>query len=270
MKIFIDFDGTLATDSGYIVPENIDFINKYKDKFVLATGRSVNEVKTIFKRSKFKIDAIGGNGSFILFNNSNVKVLNVISTTIVKQILYLLEKYKLPILIHTIDEVYVFDNHYNSKDKLEKIANLYANRILNKQYANCELIDLYIKTFEKKKLNLQDILKLTNITSLEVFYGEAELKREIYKIFKKFGNATESYFTSIEFNGGANKGKGIKEYCKLADETCAVSIGNGINDESMFNSTNIALKMKGSDERLSAIEIPFTPHDNYLCEVFNL
>ncbi|MBZ5962549.1 HAD family hydrolase [Leuconostoc gasicomitatum] len=66
MKCFIDFDGTLATDEGFINDENIKIIQERANEFVLVTGRNVSQITKIFREYKISIPAIGGNGAFLL------------------------------------------------------------------------------------------------------------------------------------------------------------------------------------------------------------
>ena len=88
-------------------------------------------------------------------------------------------------------------------------------------------------------------------------------------LFKgELGEYTESYYTSIEFNSSATKGYAVHKYITENGIKFSYSLGNSLNDESMFLKTNIAFKMKDSPKGLTAVEIPFGPNDDFLRHIF--
>lgn len=275
MKCFIDYDGTLATDNGIVNSENLLFLRKHSESFVLVTGRSLAEINRIFNEKLFKIDAIGGNGSFI-YKNNHIQILSTLDRMSIIKILVYLRKYNFPILLHTVKGTYLFVDYCNNskalcKERLENIAREYANKILHVCDVSNELYELYYDTFFKIPIgqcHLDDLKKLKYVTSIEIFYDSSEEKRIFKNFLNKFGQVTESYYTSMEFNGAATKGTAVETYIKNNKINFSFSIGNGLNDESMFIKTNVAFRMAGTNQNLSAIELPFTPLDPFLPEIY--
>lgn len=74
MICFLDYDGTLVDDYDKANNLNIEFIKKYKNSFVLASGRCLTQINHIFQKYDFAIDVIGGNGSFFI-RNGRINIL---------------------------------------------------------------------------------------------------------------------------------------------------------------------------------------------------
>lgn len=274
MLCFLDYDGTLADDFDKINPDNINFINQNRQSFVLASGRSLKQIQAIYAKHNFTIDAIGGNGCFLLEHNS-LRKLYELDINMVNVIVNKLMTYDVPIIIHTIKANYnlIYNKTSLSKNNIRKIANEYSQQILNKTYADDAIYKLYTDTFFSKNIkniSLSNMNKLKEITGIEVFFYNALVRDAIRNIFLEFGQYTESYYTSIEFNGEASKGKAVEAYLSKHKNEFTISIGNGINDISMLKVTNLAFKMKNSDDDMPGIELPYGPDDPYLKNIFNI
>lgn len=274
MICFLDYDGTLVDDYDKANNLNIEFIKKYKNSFVLASGRCLTQINHIFQKYDFAIDVIGGNGSFFI-RNGRINILNVIESQLIIKIIRLIAPLNVPIIVHTINDTYTVD--YNSTslnlENIIKIANEYSRHILNKPIASSNIIKLYNDTFSTKylsRISVAEVRKLTNITGLEFFFQTTDVRKQILNILLNFGSFTESYYTSIEFNGGATKGNGIKNYLLSRSDEVTYSIGNDQNDITMFQETNIPLKVKNSNPKLPAVPIPYGPLDPYLELLFKL
>ena len=271
MLCFFDYDGTLADDFNTINKDNIEYIQRHSANFLLATGRNLNQINDILNKNNLKIDFIGGNGSFYSLNGK-INILDIIEPKIVNILIQKLVFLSVPIIIHTITDNYTL--YYGNVLKLfniKKIANEFSRFTAGNQVTDISLIKLYIKTFFNKNSHIiykNQISHLKNITSIEVFFNNPDTHQQISDIFNKFGNCTESYYTSVEFNGDASKGNAVSKILSKKNYPFSYSLGNEFNDISMFQVTNVAYKMAHSPIELPAIELPYGPQDAYLPQIF--
>ncbi|WP_090090981.1 HAD hydrolase family protein [Leuconostoc gasicomitatum] len=200
-----------------------------------------------------------------------------IEPNLLNKLLMALQSYGLPTIIHTVLDNWLFFDFENNDDvysnaRIQKIADEYATKILKTKHASKDIYDLYWTTFFeecKGKVGIKESVELENVTGVEVFFSDIHEQSRLKKTFpRKEGQCTESYYTSIEFNTNSSKGIAINDYIEKNNIKFSYSIGNGLNDESMFLVTDISYKMIHSNPTLSAKEIPFSPKDPFLKYLF--
>lgn len=130
--VVTDIDGTLMNDNNEIPCNTSEYINVLIDngvKFVVASGRHINNLKSLFGESSANIIFIAQNGAYVECNNS-VLFYNTINREIINKILFLATALKLKVMLYTQNSVIITDESSLLQIKLKKYNVEY---IINKE-----------------------------------------------------------------------------------------------------------------------------------------
>jgi Cof subfamily protein (haloacid dehalogenase superfamily) len=240
--VFFDIDGTLLKKDHSLSPEVKEAVKKLKDSGVLpvlASGRSWEALKPLYKELDFEGPAICYNGAVIVEGISG-KIL--------------FEK--------NMDE--------DVADAVTAKA-----RSENREFVAYRHSDFIYEsvgpevTAYKKRVGLEG--RVVNFDSFEkyeftkmIVFGEHEELQEVKKYFEAQFPADKfsSVFSDLRFlefvASGVDKGVCLKEVCRIygIDPAESAALGDGWNDLSMLEAAGKAWVMGGADEKLKKLFPP--------------
>lgn len=252
-------DGTLIGDNGKIAKENIEAIKLAKEKgikFVIATGRSYEDVKPFLDKNSLVCDCIVSNGAE--YRNENGEVLEsiYIDKTRTSKVLEVISKYNLSV------EMYTDHGYYTTNTREEMISGLIKRS---------EITHPKLKTYDEKHrhaINHPHFIKMNYITDLHEFlksnvkiskfisFGDSQKEINVVKeqLRKIQGLAiSSSFLTNVEVNDfNATKGKILTkaaEKMNIKSDEVAV-FGDGSNDYSMFLEFKNSFAMGNSIDKI--------------------
>ena len=230
--IVTDVDGTLVDEGTQNLNKRyFEVIDKFIEKnvkFMVASGRHHNSIRTLFEPVKDKILFTAMNGGYISYQDEIIKI-----STIEKE--YILEILKLS---KSIDGIFVLladkdIDYMDNKDKAEFISHNYKGKI---EYVdNLEELDF-------------DNLKITKIT----FISDDDIIDKINVVKEKFGsklNIVVSGKKSADIMTlGVSKGSAIQnimqKYGIKKEEV--ICFGDQENDLSMFEAVGQSFAVEGA------------------------
>ncbi|WP_215540152.1 HAD family hydrolase [Borreliella bavariensis] len=256
-----DLDGTLLLSKSYIGAFTelvIKKLTKEKKKFIIATGRSKNEIIQITK----KIDQLQVS-FFITLNGAKVynqeweliKSHNL-SPKVVKKILNLRDKKfsHIPHFLHKADQ---YDDQLNIDiktkiaidecQKFRKESNLLRN----------EIVSPVNKIKEIKDFN--ELENFENVAKIILAGKEESLIEYEAMILDKYKGEINAYLStpnSLEIvDHKVSKGNALKEVLKTIniDLSETIAFGDGFNDTDMLENVKKGLLMRNSNYRLKAM-----------------
>lgn len=228
--IFIDFDGTLISDSYYIPPENIEAIvavRKLGHKVFLNTGRSfANCPEELLKYSDCFDGLICGNGSFILYEGNVIRNVH------------------LPFELFYSIFVYFFEHP-------EKACVFQSSKEIIKTGYNADKFcpeGKIIHSLDEIKENYSDI-------KINVFCAEGHLDPDFYDLF---GDKIQVYQCKTYADcvtKGFSKAVGVNKIIEMLEIPIenTVAIGDSENDLPMFSCCGTSVAMGNSPEKVRSL-----------------
>ncbi|UPA11776.1 HAD family hydrolase [Borrelia venezuelensis] len=259
--VISDLDGTLLLSNSQIGAFSeivIKKLTKENKKFIIATGRSKNEIISLTEHLNSHVSFfITLNGARVYNNQWQLISSYDLSSEIVNEILNLREnKYKdIPHFLQKsedIDEKLYADN--TTKNAINNIFK--KHELLRKhKYIEHELKDISIKYHEVN--SFREIKNFNNIAKILLLHDEEPqlIKYEaiILEKYRKEINAYLSTPHSLEIvNNRVSKGSALKDVLKSIHINLneAIAFGDGFNDVDMLENVNKGLLMGNANYRL--------------------
>lgn len=233
MKLLaIDMDGTLLHDDNYVTQKQVDYLlnliyNK-EVKIAITTGRPLAGIKNLLPEELYKnVFRIALNGSLIQSPDDEIIEIYSLDHEEVLEIVEYADAHKTDVSI--LDK----DNFYSLSKVITDLMSYDAS--LNK---------MVMEYYDIKYLD-----NLDHITKLLIFSEPDKISRLRSELPEKFHEQFSIIFSQdylIEFlPQRIDKGSSL---LKLADEiglpySSIVSIGDGLNDQSMLEVANVAIAM---------------------------
>ncbi|AEW68408.1 Hypothetical protein KK9_0067 [Borreliella garinii BgVir] len=256
-----DLDGTLLLSKSYIGAFTelvIKKLTKEKKKFIIATGRSKNEIIQITK----KIDQLQVS-FFITLNGAKVynqeweliKSHNL-SPKMVKKILNLRDKKfsHIPHFLHKADR---YDDQLNIDIKTKIAINECQKFRKESNLLRHEIVSPVNKIKEIKDFN--ELENFENVAKIILAGKEESLIEYEAMILDKYKGEINAYLStpnSLEIvDHKVSKGNALKEVLKTIniDLSETIAFGDGFNDTDMLENVKKGLLMRNSNYRLKAM-----------------
>lgn len=252
----IDLDGTLLNSYGEISSENINALEKAKEKgvkIVLASGRVVKSVETLANELDLDDNIICGNGA-VIYNRKNKEIIfnKFISKSKILQIINICEENSIYYNVYTSNTIIgkslnynlLFYNYENAKKTEENKTRINIVQDIYKYVQESEQ-DNYLKIniADSNKIIFDNIIKrLKNIKDVDVL--------DVGHMSKKFiehGNQVipvEYYYTEVT-SSNVDKWSAIQYLIDQygIDKSEVIAIGDNINDISMIENAGMGVIM---------------------------
>lgn len=254
--IACDLDETLLDDNHQIGKKNCEAIKKAREeygvKFVLATGRGVNQVQNELKalgldnlEGEYVISFNGG----ALSENKNNRIFRFhgLDFEKMKEIFKKGLNYDVCQLIHTRDALFV----YNAGD------------VLKQRLKNQKIEAIYFEDTDIDFLKNEPICKI--LYQNENMDYLMSLEKELYPIVEKCVTVSYSSNQYMEFNAlGIGKGKGLNELADMlnVDIKDTIAVGDNYNDISMLKVAGLAVGASNAVNEVKDICDYVTKADN--------
>lgn len=254
--VAIDLDGTLLNSFGQITEKTKNSIKKAISKgveFVIASGRTIDSIKSFSKELGIKNYLISGNGAAVYdIKSDEIIYSKFLSKKQVLEIAKICEENSIHYNIYTETEIITKNLSYNVlyyyKENLKKpeekrtYINIvpdmleYIQNIENENFLKITICDEDIKIFNSiiKKIKLLDkfgILDVEYMSRKKIKSGTEEVLIEYY--YTEITNENVNKWTAIEFL--INK-LGIKKEDVIA-------IGDNFNDKEMIENAGLGIVM---------------------------
>ena len=254
--VFSDLDDTLLLSNQHVANNNIEAIQKAREKgvkFIITTGRAFDMIQVILQEIKLKDlpneYCICYNGGLII-ENKNKKILNFkgIPYDIANKIFKYGEKYDICVMIFTLDSVCIF-----KQDPIE-VERKKKQNVKLRIFDNYDLTPLKNEKIAKilfAKLNQMDYLK--------------KIRDEVEPLFKDDLSISFSSNRYMEINAkGIDKGFAVKWICDYlnVDIKDTMAIGDNYNDVSMIKIAGLGVVVANGNEDVKKIA-------SYVCERSN-
>ena len=254
--VFSDLDDTLLLSNQHVANNNIEAIQKAREKgvkFIITTGRAFDMIQVILQEIKLKDlpneYCICYNGGLII-ENKDKKILNFkgIPYDIANKIFKYGEKYDICVMIFTLDSVCIF-----KQDPIE-VERKKKQNVKLRIFDNYDLTPLKNEKIAKilfAKLNQMDYLK--------------KIRDEIEPLFKDDLSISFSSNRYMEINAkGIDKGFAVKWICDYlnVDIKDTMAIGDNYNDVSMIKIAGLGVVVANGNEDVKKIA-------SYVCERSN-
>ncbi|MBQ3150794.1 MAG: HAD family phosphatase [Clostridia bacterium] len=223
--IFVDFDGTLISDSYYIPSENIEAIQavrKKGHKVFLNTGRSyANCPPELLSISDCFDGMICGNGSFILYKNKVIRNVHLPFDLFLDLFRYFFNRPEKCCVFQSCDTI--LKTGLNADRFCPEGVNIYS-------------IDEITQNYKDVKIN--------------VFCAEGNLDPDFYA---EFGDKIQVYQCSTYADcvtKGFSKAVGIQKVLELLNHPAekTVAVGDSENDIPMFDCCGISVAMDNAPD----------------------
>ncbi|ACH94331.1 Cof-type HAD-IIB family hydrolase [Borrelia recurrentis] len=280
-----DLDGTLLLSNSQIGAFSelvIKKLTKENKKFIIATGRSKNEIiplliQNLNSHVSFFITL---NGARVYNNQWQLISSYDLAPDIVKEILNIREnKYKdIPHFLQRSDDT--DENLYADNITKNAINDIFKkHRLLNKhQYIKHELQDINIRYNEVN--NFQEIKNFNKIAKILLLHDEeAQLIKYEATILEKYREKVNAYLStphSLEIvNSKVSKGNALKDVLTSININLneTIAFGDGFNDVDMLENVKKGLLMGNANYRLkkmlSYLEIINTNHNEAVAHYIN-
>ncbi len=239
--IATDLDGTLMS------PDHITVTERTKQalfdahnsgiKIAVATGRALNFTEGVTNQIPFADYVICSNGASVYDRiNKTFIYTNLVSPEVTAEAVELLKS--LP----------VYFNIYMG-------GRIYAQEGTEKYFGNTDLPTVFLEEYASKLSVCKDmsqVVKGKGAELIDVFYGNAELKKIIFEFFESKGLVLASALAGVVSATavGADKGTALDGLCRAtgisADE--AMTFGDASNDATMLKYAYYSFAMANGDD----------------------
>ncbi len=273
--IAVDLDGTLLNSYGEVEQYTKEVINKVREKgvkFIIASGRPIESIKTIAKEINSDEFMIAGNGALI-YDDKKEEIIyeKYLSKSKILEIIKICEENSISYSVYTEKTIlakalkhnvlyYHKENLNKNEDKKTKINIVqdmyeYVSELENDNFIKITVCDEMKSVFNsviKKLRNIQgiEVLDVSHMSRKVINYGTEVVDVEYFYTEISLENVDKWY--AIEFL--INK-LGIKK-----EEV--IAIGDNINDKVMIENAGLGIVMDGSTPAISEIANYITEGNN--------
>ena len=264
--IAVDLDGTLLNSYGEVTDYSKKIIKKLIEngiKFIIASGRPIDSIKTIAKEIGSDEYFIAGNGA-IIYDIKKDKVIyeKYLSKSKVLEIIKICEKNSISYNVYTDKTILATGLKYNVlyyykenlkkeedkktnihivSDMYEHVKNLKEDKFL--KITICEDNESIFNSIMKKIKNINgiDILDVSHMSRKVINQGTEEVSIEYYYTEISLSNVDK--WTAIEY---------LIEKLGIKKEE-VIAIGDNMNDKKMIENAGIGIVMKGSTPEVTKV-----------------
>ncbi|WP_122646122.1 Cof-type HAD-IIB family hydrolase [Enterococcus mediterraneensis] len=255
MKLIgIDLDGTLLNSEQKISEKNVNALKELSQDFLpfICSGREVEDIKMILKKSNFTLPVVGLNGALgydgdklifeFAFDPQSVREANRIIS-------------RFPTKVYTNRGSYESQNY---KDEMQKVF-----REIGSEFSIEELnyeLD-YEKTIRSTAYeSIEEVISQEDIKiyKLFIFIPNRQVKKEIYTRLGEVANisVTESAAVNLEIvPNNVSKGFVFDHMRKIynLNDPLKIAIGDSLNDLEMFKSADLSFAMANGHKTIKEI-----------------
>lgn len=257
--IAVDLDGTLLNSYGEVTDYSKKIIKKLIEngiKFIIASGRPIDSIKTIAKEIGCSEYFIAGNGAIIYdIKKDEIIYEKYLSKSKVLEIIKICEKNSISYNVYTDKTILATGLKYNVlyyykenlkkeedkktnihivSDMYEHVKNLKEDKFL--KITICEDNESIFNSIMKKIKNINgiDILDVSHMSRKVINQGTEEVSIEYYYTEISLSNVDK--WTAIEY---------LIEKLGIKKEE-VIAIGDNMNDKKMIENAGLGIVMKGS------------------------
>lgn len=264
--IAVDLDGTLLNSYGEVTDYSKKIIKKLIEngiKFIIASGRPIDSIKTIANEIGSDEYFIAGNGSLIYDIKRNQNIYEkYLSKSKVLEIIKLCEKNSISYNVYTDKTILATSLKYNVlyyyKENLKKeedkktnihiVDNMYeyVSNLKKDKFLKITICDDNKNVFNaimKKIKNISgiDVLDVSHMSRKVINQGTEEVPIEYYYTEISLSNVDK--WTAIEY---------LIEQLGIKKEE-VIAIGDNMNDKKMIENAGIGIVMKGSTPEVTKV-----------------
>ena len=264
--VAVDLDGTLLNSYGEVTEYTKEVIKKVQQKglkFIIASGRPMDSIKSISKDIGADKYFIAGNGA-IIYDTQKQKIIyeKYIPKQKVLEIAKICEQNNIFYNIYTeknvITQYLKYNVLYYFKENLKKEPDKKTNiMVVNNMYEfiknSEEMKCIKITICDESKIIFNSIIKkLKNIKDIEVL-DVLHMSRKLIKQGTE-DVAIEYFFTEIT-SSEVDKINAIKNLIKILniDIKDVIAIGDNINDKKMIEEAGLGICMGQASEKIKEI-----------------
>lgn len=264
--VAVDLDGTLLNSYGEVTEYTKEVIKKVQQKglkFIIASGRPMDSIKSISKDIEADKYFIAGNGA-IIYDTQKQEVIyeKYIPKQKVLEIAKICEQNNIFYNIYTeknvITQYLKYNVLYYFKENLKKEPDKKTNiMVVNNMYDfiknSEEMKCIKITICDESKIIFNSIIKkLKNIKDIEVL-DVLHMSRKLIKQGTE-DVAIEYFFTEITLSE-VDKINAIKNLIKILniDIKDVIAIGDNINDKKMIEEAGLGICMGQASEKIKEI-----------------
>ena len=273
--IAVDLDGTLLNSYGEVTDYSKKTIKKLIEngiKFIIASGRPIDSIKTIAKEIGSDEYFIAGNGA-IIYDIKKDKVIyeKYLSKSKVLEIIKICEKNSISYNVYTDKTILATGLKYNVlyyyKENLKKEEDKKTNiHIVNDMYEHvknlkedkflkitiCEDNESIFNSIMKKIKNINgiDVLDVSHMSRKVINQGTEEVSIEYYYTEISLSNVDK--WTAIEY---------LIEKLGIKKEE-VIAIGDNMNDKKMIENAGLGIVMEGSTPGVTEVADEIAPSNN--------
>ena len=264
--VAVDLDGTLLNSYGEVTEYTKEVIKKVQQKglkFIIASGRPMDSIKSISKDIEADKYFIAGNGA-IIYDTQKQEIIyeKYIPKQKVLEIAKICEQNNIFYNIYTeknvITQYLKYNVLYYFKENLKKEPDKKTNiMVVNNMYEfiknSEEMKCIKITICDESKIIFNSIIKkLKNIKDIEVL-DVLHMSRKLIKQGTE-DVAIEYFFTEIT-SSEVDKINAIKNLIKILniDIKDVIAIGDNINDKKMIEEAGLGICMGQASEKIKEI-----------------
>lgn len=260
--VFIDIDETLTNSQREITKETQDEIKRCVEKgikIILASGRSRKEAMDFQEQIGTSPYIISSNGASCYDAIEAKEIYNEsLKKEVVKELLEYSKRNKYKLKLNYKDKLVLNEASFpDEKDKVKTIEEL-EKIIEEEDIVQCVVADSDIEKMKKFKMFLEE-----NFYDIKIVNESKRLKNPELK-------PSKSYYCDIA-SANVSKGRAILAVCKYLnlEKEEIVTIGDGENDVSMFETTPNSVAMENALESIKkqAKYLTATNDENGVAEV---
>ena len=273
--VAVDLDGTLLNSYGEVTEYTKEVIKKVQQKglkFIIASGRPMDSIKSISKDIGADKYFIAGNGA-IIYDTQKQKIIyeKYIPKQKVLEIAKICEQNNIFYNIYTeknvITQYLKYNVLYYFKENLKKEPDKKTNiMVVNNMYEfiknSEEMKCIKITICDESKIIFNSIIKkLKNIKDIEVL-DVLHMSRKLIKQGTE-DVAIEYFFTEIT-SSEVDKINAIKNLIKILgiDIKEVIAIGDNINDKKMIEEAGLGICMGQASEKIKEVSKIVTEDNN--------
>ena len=273
--VAVDLDGTLLNSYGEVTEYTKEVIKKVQQKglkFIIASGRPMDSIKSISKDIGADKYFIAGNGA-IIYDTQKQKIIyeKYIPKQKVLEIAKICEQNNIFYNIYTeknvITQYLKYNVLYYFKENLKKEPDKKTNiMVVNNMYEfiknSEEMKCIKITICDESKIIFNSIIKkLKNIKDIEVL-DVLHMSRKLIKQGTE-DVAIEYFFTEIT-SSEVDKINAIKNLIKILniDIKDVIAIGDNINDKKMIEEAGLGICMGQASEKIKEVSKIVTEDNN--------
>ena len=250
----IDLDGTLLNSEQKISKKNVSALKSLPDNFLpfICSGREVEDIKMILKKSNFTLPVVGLNGALgydgdklifeFAFDPQSVREANRIIS-------------RFPTKVYTNRGSYESQNYkYEMQKVFREIGSEFSIEELNYELDYEKTIRSTAYESIEEVISQEDI----KIYKLFIFIPNRQVKKEIYTRLGEVANisVTESAAVNLEIvPNNVSKGFVFDHMRKIynLNDPLKIAIGDSLNDLEMFKSADLSFAMANGHKTIKEI-----------------